>query len=402
MGRPPIAVKVQRRFWAEVAAGLSVVDAGAASGVSRPSAQRIFSKAGGVIPSIRQPVPGARLTVADRDDIARLAGHFGVREIARQIGRSPATISRELARNRSPDGHYRASVAQQKTDERAKGGGRARAAKLATNLRLRRRVQDALRLNHSPEQIASRLRKDFPDDPEMWVSHETIYQSIYVQGRGGLNRELAKHLRTGRTLRKPQRQGDTRRAHGERIKDMINIAERLVEHPDAEDRVVPGHWEGDLITGTQNRSAIGTLVERTTGFLLLLHLPEDHTALSVQDAIGNAIATLPELMVKTLTWDQGIEMANHAKITEATGLDIYFCDPRSPWQRPSNENTNGLLRQYFPKGTDLSINGAGILESVAIEMNNRPRKRLGWRTPAEAYDKLLSEHDQNQGVADAG
>jgi IS30 family transposase len=179
---------------------------------------------------------------------------------------------------------------------------------------------------------------------------------------------------------------------------MINIAER----PDIADRAVPGHWEGDLITGAGNATAIGTLVERTTGFLVLLHLPENHGALAVQEAITLAVADLPELMVKTLTWDQGIELANHAKIAEATSLDIYFCDPHAPWQRPSNENTNGLLRQYFPKGTDLSLHGPGILERVAIEVNNRPRKRLGWRTPAEAFDKLLSEHDKQHGVADAG
>ena len=339
------------------------------------------------------------MSFAEREDIARLdAAGRGVREIARELGRDAGTISREVARNRSSDGHYRASVAQQGTDERAKAGGFARPAKLATNLVLRATVQDRLGENHSPEQIAARLREDFPDDPEMWVSHETIYQSIYIQGRGGLKRELAKHLRTGRTLRKPLRQGEVRRARGERIKDMINIAER----PDIDDRRVPGHWEGDLITGAENRTAIGTLVERTTGFVLLLHLPGNHGALAVQEAITAAVAGLPELMVKTLTWDQGIEMANHAQTAEATGLDIYFCDPHSPWQRPTNENTNGLLRQYFPKGTDLSFHGPGILERVSIELNNRPRKRLAWRTPAEALDKLLSEHDKQHGVADAG
>jgi IS30 family transposase len=374
--------------------------------VSRATAQRLFARSGGVnpYPPARGPatdlVRGRRLSFAEREEIARLDAHgLGVREIAREVARNPGTISRELDRNRSPkDGHYRASVAQQHTDERAKNGGRSRPAKLATNLVLRGEVQARLSENHSPEQIAKRLREDFPDDLEMRVSHETIYQSIYIQGRGGLKRELAKHLRTGRSLRKPQRQGEVRRARGERIKDMINIAER----PDIADRAVPGNWEGDLITGAENRTAIGTLVERTTGFLLLLHLPENHGALAVQEAITTAVADLPELMRKTLTWDQGIEMANHAKIAEATGLDIYFCDPHAPWQRPSSENTNGLLRQYFPKGTDLSFHGPGILERVAIEMNNRPRKRLGWRTPAEAYDKLLSEHDNNHGVADAG
>ncbi len=351
-----------------------------------------------MIPLLENPT-GRRLSLNEREDIARLAGHLGVREIARQIGRSPATVSRELARNRSGDGHYRASVAQQRADERARAGGRARPAKLATHLRLRGEVQTRLGNNHSPEQIARRLREDFPEDPEMWVSHETIYQSIYIEGRGGLKRDLAKCLRTGRALRKPRRQAEARRARGDRIKDMVSIAERP---PEVADRAVPGHWEGDLITGAENRTAIGTLVERTTGFLVLLHLPENHGAVAVQEAIVAAVADLPQLLRKTLTWDQGIEMANHARIAEATGLRIYFCDPGSPWQRASNENTNGLLRQYFPKGTDLSFHGPGILERVAIEMNNRPRKRLNWRTPAEALDKLLSEHDNQPGVATAG
>lgn len=382
--------------------------------MSRATAQRVFARCGGVNPLLSEPVidpvsgRGARLSFVEREDIARYdAQRLGVRQIARELGRSAGTISRELARGRSGDGHYRASVAQQRADARAKAGGAARPAKLATNLRLRREVQARLEKNDSPEQIAARLRQDFPDEAEMWVSHETIYQSIYIQGRGGLKHELAKHLRTGRSLRKPHRQGEVRRARGERIKDMINIAER--PELDADGLRIPGNWEGDLITGAENRTAIGTLVERATGYLILLHLPENHGALAVQEAITHAVAGLPEVMRKTLTWDQGIEMANHAKIAEATGLEIYFCDPASPWQRPSNENTNGLLRQYFAKGTDLSFHGPGILERVAIEMNNRPRKRLNWRTPAEAYDKLLTEHentrnnnDTDTGVADAG
>ena len=349
------------------------------------------------------PVSRSRLTLAEREDIACLrAAKLGVRAIARELGRDPGTISRELARNDSYDGRYRASVAQQKADERAREAGRAaNPVRLATNLRLRREVATRLKQNHSPEQISKRLREDFPDDPELQVSHETIYQSLYIQGRGALKRELTRHLRTGRSMRKPQRQATTRRSRrgGPQIKDMINIAERP---PEVADRAVPGHWEGDLITGAENRTAIGTLVERTTGFLMLLHLPENHGALAVQEAVTTAIAALPEMLRKTLTWDQGSEMTNHAKIAEATGLEIFFCDPHSPWQRGTNENTNGLLRQYFPKGSDLSFHGPGILERVAIEMNNRPRKRLDWRTPAEALDRLLSENDNTHGVADAG
>ena len=355
------------------------------------------------MPSLRNPRKpaglGGRLTLSEREEIACLrAGGQGVRAIARVLGRDPSTVSRELRRNCGYQGVYRASTAQQRADEHARAGGRARPAKLATNLRLRREVQTRLKQRHSPEQIARRLREDFPDEPEMWVSHETIYQSLYVQGRGALRRELAACLRTGRALRRPQRQADARRSR-ERIKDMVLISERPAE---VADRAVPGHWEGDLILGAANKTAIGTLVERTTRFVMLLHLPGDHGAETVRDAMLTAMADLPAFLRRTLTWDQGIEMANHTQISDATGLEIYFCDPASPWQRGTNENTNGLLRQYFPKGTDLSFHGPGILENVAAELNNRPRKTLNWRTPAEALDKLLSDHDTKPGVADAG
>jgi transposase, IS30 family len=242
-----------------------------------------------------------------------------------------------------------------------------------------------LEKEHSPEQIAERLRIDFPDDAEMWVSHETIYKALYVQGRGELRRDLHQRLRTGRALRKPRRATGERRG---KIPGMVNIADRPKE---VEDRAVPGDWEGDLITGTKNQSAIGTLVERATGFVLLLHLPGDHGADAVATAMTESMSRLPETLRKTLTWDQGAEMTNHVQIAEATGLDIYFCDPHSPWQRGSNENTNGLLRQYFPKGTDLSVYAADYLDHVAKKLNNRPRKRLAWKTPAEALDELLSQ-----------
>jgi IS30 family transposase len=331
--------------------------------------------------------------LAEREEIAclRAAGR-GVRDIARQLGRDPATVSRELGRVAS-GGAYRASVAQADADRQAR---RPKGAKLATNLVLGREVQARLERNHSPEQIARRLREDFPDDPEMWVSPETIYQSIYVQGRGGLRRELAKHLRTGRVLRKPRRRPGERRG---RIPDMVNISERPAE---IEDRAVPGHWEGDLIVGANNESAIATLVERMTGFTMLVHLPGDHGALAVQEAITAKMSELPAILRQTLTWDQGREMANHVQIAAATELDIYFCDPHAPWQRGTNENTNGLLRQYFPKGTDLSVHGAGYLDYVAAELNNRPRKRLGWKTPAEALDHLLSQPFNPPGVAQTG
>jgi IS30 family transposase len=315
-----------------------------------------------------------------------------VREIARRIGRPASTVSRELARNSTGQrGRYRAGKAQAEADRRA---GRPKQRRLATNLPLRKQVQERLEENHSPQQVARRLRREFPNDPEMWVSHESIYQALYVQGRGGLRRELTTHLRTGRTLRRPRRRPGERRG---RIPGMVMISERPAE---VEDRAVPGHWEGDLILGsTASGSAIGTLVERATRYVILLHLPGDHTALAVQEAMVTAMADLPATLRRTLTWDQGKEMANHARIAAATGLDIYFCDPHSPWQRGSNENTNGLLRQYFPKGTDLSFHGPGILENVADELNRRPRKTLDWATPAEALDQLLSTPTNNNGVA---
>ncbi len=318
-------------------------------------------------------------------------------EIAEAIGFDKSTVSRELRRNTS-DGKYRATTAQREADKRLRLA-QAKPAKLAANTRLREEVERRLKLKQSPEQIANRLRLDFPDDPEMRVSHETIYTSIYVQGRGALRKDLAGHLRTGRAMRKPRAQARERTRGLHPLRNVISISERP---PCVEDRAVPGHWEGDLITGTSNGSAIGTLVERATGFLALLHLPGDHSALTMQTAICDYMATLPEVLRQTLTWDRGVEMTNHVKIAEATGLDIYFADPGSPWQRGSNENTNGLLRQYFPKGTDLSLWGPGYLQQVALEMNNRPRKRLDWHTPAEALDQLLSEHNNPPGVALTG
>ena len=337
-----------------------------------------------------------RLTFEQREDIAVLlaAGH-GKAEIARRVGCHRSTIGRELALKSTTfnDGHrpkYRASTAQKRSDWQARRTG---VSKLAASERLRKVVQDQLEEEHSPEQISARLKIDFPNDAEMRVSHEAIYQALYVQGRGELRRDLHKRLRTGRALRK------TRRSVGERrgkIAGMVNIAERP---PEIEDRAVPGHWEGDLITGAQNKSAIGTLVERATGFVMLLHLPDNHGADAVQEAMIEAMSRLPATLRQTLTWDQGVEMSNHVAIAAATDLDIYFCDPHSPWQRGSNENTNGLLRQYFAKGSDLSVFAPDYLEHVARKLNRRPRKRLEFRTPAEALDKLLSEPFNPNAVA---
>ncbi|WP_392390584.1 IS30 family transposase [Nocardioides sp. L-11A] len=397
-GRPRLPVELEYEFWDVVRAGCSIEEASVAVGVSVSAGRAWVGERGGVMPPATAGPGSRRLSFAEREEIALLrAEGRGVREIARTVGRDPGTISRELRRvSHSPVSSaqrraYRASTAQGDADARAK---RPKTAKLATNLPLRREVQQRLRENHSPEQIAARLREDFPDDPEMWVSHETIYQALYVQGRGALKRELVKYLRTGRAVRKPHRRPDKRRGQ---IQGMVNIADRPKQ---VEDRAVPGDWEGDLILGsTESGSAIGTLVERATGFTMLLHLRGDHTAETVAGAMIEKMLDLPEQLRRSLTWDQGSEMANHAQIAEATGLDIYFCDPHSPWQRGTNENTNGLLRQYFPKGTDLSRWGPGYLDKVAAELNARPRKRLAWRTPAEALDKLLSEQSNPPGVA---
>jgi IS30 family transposase len=379
------------------------------------------------------PLSGRYLSFAERERIAllRAKGH-GVREIARQLGRAASTISRELRRNaatRSGSLDYQATTAQWHADRAAR---RPKLAKLATDAALRRYVQDRLagmvvapggaaisgplipwkgrrhgRRQHrrwaqawSPAQIAHRLPLDFPDDSSMRISHEAIYQALYVQGRGALRRELTACLRTGRALRVPRA-----RTRG-RGKSFVTPELLISERPATVlDRAVPGHWEGDLIVGLGS-SAIGTLVERTTRFTLLLHLPRlpehglctrakngpalaGHGAEAVREAITRTMVSFPEQLRRSLTWDQGAEMSQHARLRIDTGLHVYFCDPHSPWQRGSNENTNGLLRQYFPKGTDLSVHSETDLAAVALALNTRPRKTLGWRTPAEALEVVL-------------
>jgi IS30 family transposase len=381
---------VERAFWRLIAAGCSTVSAARAVGVASSTGERWFLEGGGMSPVDLAEPSGRYLSFAEREELAlgRAAGH-SMREIARLLGRSPATISRELARYDGV-GRYRASVAQAATDVR---GRRPKVAKLAGDPRLRAFVQHKLETEQwSPEQIAGRLPEEFPDDESMRISHEAIYQALYVQGRGALRRELTACLRTGRALRRPRRRADERR---ERIKDKILISQRPAE---AEDRALPGHWEGDLIIGEDSGSAIGTLVERTTRFVLLLHLPTNHGAPAVRDAIITQINTLPAALRRSLTWDQGIELARHTEITFATDLPVYFCDPHSPWQRGTNENTNGLLRQYFPKSSDLSAHDASHLDAVATKLNSRPRKTLGFKTPAEVLARLLSD-DQQVGVA---
>ena len=390
--KPDLPREHERRFWQGIRAGLSVDEAAISAGGSWSWGRRIFVRLGGVNPTKTiEPFGQRYLLFEEREEIMRLqAAGLGVRAIAREIGRHPSTVSRELKRAVGVRG-YRAGMAQTHADRGRRG---PRQAKLATNLRLRREVQARLERHDSPEQIAGRLKIDFPDEPEMWVSAETIYQSLYVQARGGLKRELTTYLRTGRSMRKPRRTPGHRRT---RIPGMVMISERPAE---VQDRAVPGHWEGDLILGsTASGSAVGTLVERTTGFVMLLHLPEGHGTLAVQEALVTKMLTLDEHLRRSLTWDQGLEMASHGAITDATGLSIYFCDPHSPWQRGSNENTNGLLRQYLPKGSDLSFYGPGMLDNIAAELNSRPRKRHSFRTPAEVLDEILVKTANNHGVA---
>jgi IS30 family transposase len=432
-GRPSVARREERqRFWAAIARGASSEVAASEVGVSVGVGVRWFREGGGMPTVTQAPLSGRYLSFAEREEIAILrARGCGVRDIARSLGRSPSTISLELRRNaatRSGALEYRASTAQWHADRRAK---RPKSAKLVANEQLRDYVQDRLAgaverpdgiavagpevrwkgRRHgrrkdrrwgkawSPEQISERLRVDFPDDASMRISHEAIYQALYIQGRGALRRELTACLRTGRALRVPRAR--TRGRGKGFVSEEILISERPAE---AEDRAVPGHWEGDLIIGLDS-SAIGTLVERSTRFTMLLPLPPmpghsdprpknalaltGHGAEAVRDAIAAAIANLPEQLRRSLTWDQGSEMSQHAQLRIDTGLAVYFCDPHSPWQRGSNENTNGLLRQYFPKGTDLTRHTPEDLAAVAATLNSRPRKTLGWKTPAEALNEYL-------------
>ena len=439
-GRPPVAGRDERsRFWLAIASGMSSEDAALEAGVSQPVGTRWFRKAGGMPPAMfrssAKPLSGRYLSLAEREEIAllRVQGH-SMQEIGCRLGRSASTISRELRRNSATRGgglEYRATTAQWHAERSAR---RPKPSKLALNATLRTYVEKRLAgivvapsgvptpgpavswngRRHgqrqdrrwarawSPEQIARRLPIDFPDDKTMRISHEAIYQALFIQGRGELRRELTACLRTGRVLRVPRAR--TRRRGNGFVSPEIMISQRPAE---AADRAVPGHWEGDLILGLGS-SAIGTLVERTTRFTMLLHLPRlaghgeaprakngpalaGHGAEAVRDAITRTIVTLPEELRRSLTWDQGAEMAQHARLKIDAGVQVYFCDPQSPWQRGTNENTNGLLRQYFPKGTDLSAHSAEEIAAVAAALNARPRKTLGWKTPAEALDEWLPQ-----------
>ncbi|PBC47380.1 IS30 family transposase [Rhodococcus sp. ACPA1] len=331
----------------------------------------------------RRPVPpsGRYLSLSEREQIDEYRRDgWTIRAIAHALGRSPSTISRELRRALSYRGKYLASRAQRDAEARAR---RPKTAKLAAHAELREQVQGWLGEDLSPQQISHKLRREYPSRPEMWVSHESIYQALFVQSRGALTRELTAHLRTGRYLRKHRSTVGERRG---KFPDMVMISERPAE---VEDRAVPGHWEGDLIIGANNKSAIGTLVERSTRFVMLLHLPDGHSAEQVRSAMTRKITELPEHLAKSITWDQGAEMSQHARFTVETGVPVYFCDPRSPWQRGTNENTNGLLRQYFPKGIALDGFDEVYLDVVADKLNRRPRMTLDWDSPAERLGKLV-------------
>jgi transposase, IS30 family len=358
--------------WLGVAAGL---------GVSRRTVARVMRESGCMPPVVRCR-SGCWLSLAEREEIrAGLAQGWSLAAIGRGLGRPTSTVSREVGRNGGRAG-YLAWVAERRAGEVCR---RPKPAKLAAAGELREFVIAGLRERWSPRQIAARLREEFPDRAEMRVSHETIYQSLFIQARGQFRKELTAYLRSGRSKRQPRRDPDSVRRRG--ITGMISISQRPAE---VDDRAVPGHWEGDLIMGAYNRSAIVTLVERSTRYVLLARLEGRHDAPTTCAALTATISRLPAQLRRSLTWDQGSEMADHAEFTIATDVAVYFCDPHSPWQRGSNENTNGLLRQYFPKGTDLSPFTQADLDEVARQLNGRPRQTLKWKTPTEKLNELVA------------
>jgi IS30 family transposase len=446
-GAPALRREIERLFWKQIATGITSEKAAEAVGVSQPVGTRWFRYRGGMPLFMSNPISGRYLSFAEREEIGLLSAQdISLREIARRIGRSPSTVSRELRRNAATRGgklEYRASVAQWKSELIAR---RPKPAKLVTNPRLRCYVQDRLEgkirdadgheiagprqapfigrnkphrgdrkwvKGWSPEQIANRLQIEFPDDESMRISHEAIYQALYIQGRGALKRELVSCLRSGRALRVPRARAQAKAwAH---VSEEVMISNRPAE---AEDRAVPGHWEGDLLIGL-GRSAIGTLVERSSRFTMLVHLPREkdygliprmkngpalagYGAVTMAKALRRAVTKLPAELWRSLTWDRGKELSDHARFTVDSGVKVFFADPHSPWQRGTNENTNGLLRQYFPKGTDLSRWKAREIEAVALTLNTRPRKTLGWRTPAEALNDHLKRSVHQTSVATIG
>jgi IS30 family transposase len=376
--RMSVAEKLE--IWRLVRDGVSFRIIGRRLGRSDASIRKYVGLTGGVRPPKRSRA-AICLSLREREEISRgLAAGESVRAIAGRLRRAPSTISREVARN---GGHarYRAADSDRAAWARAR---RPKRCKLATNRRLRAVVAGKLGEDWSPQQIAGWLVREFPDEPEMRVSHETIYLTLFVQSRGALKRELATHLRTRRMMRRSKTH--TSRGHGRgQIVDAIAISERPAE---AQDRAVPGHWEGDLLIGS-GRSQIATLVERSTRFVMLIRLPRGRSTEQVVGALAAHVQTLPAQLRRSLTWDRGLELADHKRFTIDTGVQVYFCDPKSPWQRGSNENTNGLLRQYFPKGTSVAGFSQEQLDAVAAQLNGRPRQTLAWMTPSEKLDEVL-------------
>jgi len=356
---------------------------GAAASVRYLSSTQSYGQ-GVELERLDRPINSRYLDLAQREQIHDLrANGMSIRSIARELRRAPSTVSRELSRNTTSSVGYLPYAAQRAATARRQ---RPKERKLLIEGPLRDYVSHRLSKRWSPEQICQRMVKDFPRDETMRVSPETVYQAIYVQARGALKRELVSTLRRGGSERQPRRSPTHRTSRF--VSPLTSIAERP---DDVELRLVPGHWEGDLIVGTLHRSAIATLVERTTRYTMLAHLERDHNAETVRDGLINVVKGLPQSLRHTLTWDQGAEMSEHAAFTMATDMKVYFCDPASPWQRGSNENTNGLLRQYFPKGSDLSKYSAEHLQAVANELNDRPRKTLDWDSPAERLCALLEQ-----------
>ena len=367
------------QLWVQMRAGQAAKPAARALGLSPSTVRSYLLRCGGIRPDPRRRSPG-RLSFAEREEISRgLAAGLSLRSIAAGLSRAPSTVSREVT-GHGGRGRYRAGVADQGAWSQAR---RPKTCKLATNPALAEVVAEKLRRRWSPQQIAGWLKTTYPDNQQMQVSHESIYRTLFIQSRGALRKELTTHLRTGRVIRRP---AGTRLPDGRGGRPgILNISERPAE---ADDRAVPGHWEGDLVFG-KRMSPVATLVERSTRFVMLVALPNGHKADLVADALAAKITTLPAALTRTLTWDQGHEMAQHARFTQETGVEVYFCDPKSPWQRGSNENTNGLLRQYLPRTLDFRTLTQADFDAIADELNGRPRHTLGFKTPSQALAEVL-------------
>jgi IS30 family transposase len=379
MGRPGLSASQKADLWQRWKDGQSLSEIGSALGKHAGSIHGVLSSNGGIVPSARRRSRLA-LTLTEREEISRgISSGESIRQIASRLGRAPSTVSREIARHGGRR-KYRATLADSVAWQRAL---RPKLCRLAVHKELQGVVAEQLSLDWSPEQISGWLRVQFPDDETMRISHETIYRSLFIQARGVLKKELVKHLRSNRMMRRSKKASSEGQPRGQ-IVDAVSIRERPAE---VEDRSIPGHWEGDLISGAKN-SHIATLVERTSRFTMLVKIDGKDTT-SVVSALIRQVQNLPAELRRSLTWDRGMEMARHKEFTVATDVQVYFCDPQSPWQRGTNENTNRLLRQYFPKGTELSGRSQSDLDAIAARLNQRPRKTLGYRSPAEQFQEAL-------------